>query len=167
MRWLDVLLGRTRPAPPRREQLFALSAAYVTLVTKLGYQAGDRAGIAFRPSTSSYFQEFEREVRGTLKLTEEEMGTKAEFSEDRFGFRWVVLQDEDFEDLVATVHQISIMLADHGFGEQLLAAVFASTSPRASRCTGYTSTRAALSAPSCLQAVTRRATTPRSCASKR
>ncbi|MBI4499383.1 MAG: hypothetical protein HY689_15965 [Chloroflexi bacterium] len=129
-RWLDILLGRTRPARPKREHLFAMATAYVTLDTKLGYRPGERAGIVFRPVTSSYFQEFERELQGILALTHQEMGTQPEFREDTYGFRWVVLHDEDFEDLVATIHQVSQILADHGFGEQALAAVFRFDSPQ-------------------------------------
>jgi hypothetical protein len=129
VRWLDALLGRSRAAPPRDEALFAMATAWVTLVTKLDYTAGRRAGIVFRPSTVSEFNEFERELRGVLDLTGKEMGTQASFSQDSYGFRWVVLEDEDFEDLVATIHQISLMLKGHGFGESALAALFRFNTP--------------------------------------
>ena len=42
----------------------------------------------------------------------------------RLGFEWLVVRDGDFEDLVATVHLIATELQDHGFGPQLLAALF-------------------------------------------
>lgn len=129
MNWLDALLGRKRPAPPRAEALFAMATAYVTLVTKLNYQPGRRAAIVFRPAASSDFHQFETELRGVLTLTGQEMGTQARFTEDEYGFRWVVLEDDDFEDLVATVHQISLMLKDHGFGEAALAALFRFDTP--------------------------------------
>lgn len=130
MRWLDALLGRSRPAPPKGDQLFAMATGYVTMVAQLGFQAADRAGIVFRPVTSSHFAEFEQELRGILALTQKEMGTQLTIREDSFGFRWAILQDANFEDLVATVHQISLLLIDHGFGEQTLAAVFRFDDPQ-------------------------------------
>ncbi|MCX6021416.1 MAG: hypothetical protein NTZ05_06755 [Chloroflexi bacterium] len=129
MGWLDALLGRRRPAPLKGEALFAMATAYVTLVTKLNYTPGQRAGIVFRPSPSSYFAQFEQELRGVLTLTDQEMGTRAAFSEDEYGFRWVALEDSQFEDLVATIHQISLLLKDHGFGDSALAALFRFDTP--------------------------------------
>ena len=43
---------------------------------------------------------------------------------DEFGYEWIIVEDNDFEDLVTTVHLVASELVSHGFGEQLLAAVF-------------------------------------------
>jgi AMMECR1 domain-containing protein len=44
--------------------------------------------------------------------------------EDEFGYEWIVVEDPDFEDLIATVHLVGSELKERGFGPQLLAAVF-------------------------------------------
>jgi hypothetical protein len=43
---------------------------------------------------------------------------------DSYGYLWVILSDPEFEDLVSTIYMVSETLTDHGFGEQLLCAVF-------------------------------------------
>jgi hypothetical protein len=43
---------------------------------------------------------------------------------DEFGFEWLIVRDNDFEELVAGVHLVASELVAHGFGEQLLAAAF-------------------------------------------
>jgi PspAB-like protein len=50
--------------------------------------------------------------------------SKVSRTEDEFGFNWIVIEDDDFEDLVATVHLVASELQARGFGQQLLAAVF-------------------------------------------
>ena len=54
-------------------------------------------------------------------------GTRAPRSSartDSYGYEWLIIRDDDFEDLVTTVHLIASELASRGFGEQLLAAAF-------------------------------------------
>lgn len=123
-RFLDALLGRTRPVRSRLEDLFALSTAHVTLTVNLQQKATGRAGICFRPVSSSRFGALQAELRDLLAVSGRESGTRVETATDPYGFQWVLLQDDDFEDLVATVHLVSLTLRDGGFGEQLLAAVF-------------------------------------------
>jgi hypothetical protein len=43
---------------------------------------------------------------------------------DEFGYEWLKLSDDDFEDLVTTIHVAAQSMTDDGFGEQLLCAVF-------------------------------------------
>jgi hypothetical protein len=43
---------------------------------------------------------------------------------DTFGYRWVIVENEQFEELVAALHMVSITLTEEGFGAQLLAAIF-------------------------------------------
>lgn len=45
-------------------------------------------------------------------------------AEDRFGYRWLLLEDADVEDLVTRVHMINSTLTDAGWGPQLLCSVF-------------------------------------------
>ena len=51
-------------------------------------------------------------------------GRSLERRTDDYGYVWVVVRDEDFEDLVTSTHVVSSELSAYGFGEQLLAAAF-------------------------------------------
>lgn len=122
--FFDALLGRTRPVKSQLEKLFAMSTAYTTLTVDMRERASGRAGICFRPVTSSQFATLEGELTDLLKVSGKETGTAIRTTTDPYGFQWVLLEDAEFEDLVATVHLVSLTLQDGGFGEQLLAAVF-------------------------------------------
>jgi hypothetical protein len=45
-------------------------------------------------------------------------------AEDSYGYRWLLLEDDDVEDLVNRVHLVNSSLADNGWGPQLLCSVF-------------------------------------------
>src|SRR5438034_333019 len=59
-----------------------------------------------------------------LDSVAQEAHSKVERRGDEFGFEWLIVRDNDFEELVAGVHLVASELAAHGFGEQLLAAAF-------------------------------------------
>ena len=59
-----------------------------------------------------------------VKLAFADEGTKMDRSVDEYGYEWLKLTDEDFEDLVTTIHVAAQSMTDDGFGEQLLCAVF-------------------------------------------
>src|SRR5690606_3099133 len=101
-----------------------MATAQVTIEERLGLRPGKRAGVCFRPVESSWFREVEERLVGILAISERETATKVQTLEDHYGYRWVVLEDEDLEALVTTVYMISRELKDQGFGEQLLAAAF-------------------------------------------
>ncbi|MCL4534957.1 MAG: hypothetical protein M1370_07325 [Bacteroidetes bacterium] len=124
MGWLDSLLGRTRPAQSKIEKLFAMSTAQVTLATKLDARPTGRAGITFKPVSVSSFHDTETDLKALLGMASRETGTEVSFATDSLGYQWVLLQDKEFEDLVAALYTISQSLQERGFGEQLLAALF-------------------------------------------
>lgn len=124
MKLLDILLGRTRPARSKLDRLFALSTASITLQANLELEPSGRAGLCFRPLTSSRFDSAEQEMRQLLERSAAASDTQVAFSRDSYGFAWLVLEDPQIEDLVALIHVISLTLQEHRFGEQLLAAVF-------------------------------------------
>lgn len=124
MRILDILLGRTRPVPSQLDRLFAISTAYLTLTADLQLTPGGRAGVTFRPIDSSQFEALETELEGILRISAQETGATIHTATDSFGFQWVTLQDPDFQELVSTIHLVSLNLQDRGFADQLLAAVF-------------------------------------------
>jgi len=122
--FLDSLLGRSRPAPSLIEKLFAMSTAEVSLETQLNMKPDDHAGIVFRPVDSALFDQASQELTDLLKISTKDTETSFEVRTDEFRFRWILLRDPQFEDLVATIHIISQTLVEQQFGEQLLAAVF-------------------------------------------
>lgn len=123
-RLFDALLGRSRPVPSRTEQLFAMSTAVVTLEAQLGLKAGDRGGITFKPVESTFWDRMAVDLDELLAISTRDTGTRYERQTDTYGYRWIILQDPQFEDLVATIHVVSETLVENQFGEQLLAAVF-------------------------------------------
>ncbi len=122
--FFDSLLGRTRPAPSKIERLFAMSTAQVSLETQLNMKADEHAGIVFKPVDSAYFDQASQDLNELLKISTKDTGTIFETRTDEFRFRWILLRDPQFEDLVATIHIISQTLVEQQFGEQLLSAAF-------------------------------------------
>ena len=80
--------------------------------------------VCFRPLESGQFAGMQPELESLLQISARETGTTIHMQTDSFGFQWVTLEDPEFEDLVTTIHLVSLTLQDHGFGDQLLAAVF-------------------------------------------
>jgi hypothetical protein len=120
----DVLFGRKKLKEAQSERLFALSTARVTLEVELGLKPADRAAVLFKSLSSGDFVRTENELHELLDVAARDTGSRVTRREDEFGFDWIVVEDRDFEDLVATVHLIASELQARGFGTQLLAALF-------------------------------------------
>src|SRR5688500_12394500 len=120
----DVLFGRKKLKEAQGERLFALSTARVTLDVELGLKPGKRAAVVFKSLSSGDFVRVENELHELLDVAAREDGSPVTRTGDALGYDWVVVEDNDFEDLVATVHLIGSELKARGFGPQLLAAVF-------------------------------------------
>jgi hypothetical protein len=123
-RLLDSLFGRTRPEPPKMDRIFAMATAHVTLETSLGLTPERVSGITFRPVSSGYFERAADELQQLLEISTRSTGSTFRTKTDNFGFDWIILEDSDFEDMVATIHVVSATLIDHQFGDRLLAALF-------------------------------------------
>ena len=106
------------------DDLFGMTTAYVTMEADLGYLPTTDAALCFSGVDSSQFADAVAEVEAILEAGEEETGTEFEVRGDSKGYEWVVLHDDDFEDLVTSVHFAADTLVEHGFGSRLLAALF-------------------------------------------
>jgi hypothetical protein len=113
----------TREADP--EDLFGLSTAYVTMEAEVGYAPAGEAALCFSGVDSTAFRDAREEVDAVLHAGADETGTRFEFRTDTHGYEWIVLADDEFEDLVTSVHFAADTMIEHGFGSRLLAAVFA------------------------------------------
>ncbi len=126
MGFLDTLFGGSKklkgPAPDR---LFALSTAYVTLQTGHDINTRGAAGIVFQPLGTTDFQRICDEMEQVLRGTGEETGTEVSNHVDEHEYRWMILKDPDLEDLVVGVNAVGDALALGGYGDRVLAAVFA------------------------------------------
>ena len=124
MKFLDALLGRSRPVRSHLEHMMSISTAALAFAASNGLESKGSAGICFRSLSSSQFAGLQRELADLLDVSGRETGTDTLIKEDSFGYHWVVLKDPDFEDLVTTIHMVSLTLSEHGFRDQLLAAAF-------------------------------------------
>jgi hypothetical protein len=124
--FLDALLGgrgkKVKGAAPDR--LFAMTTANVTFETGLGLKHKGTAGIVFQPLATADFEGILAETEELLRGTAEETGTELRSAEDEYGYRWIILRDPDFDDLVVALNTISTQLQGSGYGDRLLCAVF-------------------------------------------
>jgi hypothetical protein len=124
--FLDGLLGtkgKLKGAAPDR--LFAMTTANVTLETGLGLKSKQCAGVVFQPIATADFKQIVEETEELLKGTAEETGTEVRSHDDQYGYRWLILRDDDPDDLVVAMNTVSVELQGAGYGDRLLAAVFA------------------------------------------
>src|SRR5581483_127766 len=120
----DVLFGRKKLPEPKADRLFALTTAAVTLQTELGLTTAGAAAIAFKPQSSGEFRSAFDDVDQLVEAVAQQSGSQVERRSDEYGYDWIVLHDDELEDLVTTAHALASELTAKGFGSQLLAATF-------------------------------------------
>jgi hypothetical protein len=111
----------TREADP--EDLFGMSTAYITMGAELGYDTAGAAALCFSGVDSTDFRDAVEEVHDILERGRVETGTEAYLHEDSKGYEWVVLEDDQVEDLVTSIHFAADTLIERGYGSRLLAAL--------------------------------------------
>ncbi len=124
MGFLDVLRGKRELRKPAADRLFAMSTAYVKMETELSWRSAGRAAIVFQPLATADFDGIVREMEEVVRGTGSDAGTTIERRDDEFGYRWMILADPDFDDLVVGVNAVSTAIEGGGYGERLLCAVF-------------------------------------------
>jgi hypothetical protein len=123
--FLDALLGRRKVKGPAPDRLFAITTAAIELESGPGVRPRGQAAIVFQPLATGDFQAIVAEMEEVVRGTGEETGTTVTTSDDTYGYRWMVLHDDDIEDLAVGVNAVSDALALGGYGERVLCAVFA------------------------------------------
>jgi hypothetical protein len=123
--FFDVITGKRKLAQPAPDRLFAMTTAYVTFDTELDLVSRGTAAIVFQPLATADFTRIVKDMEEVLRATGGETGTTIETSDDKFGYRWMILRDADFEDLVVGINAVSTALEGGGYGERILCAVFA------------------------------------------
>ena len=133
MKFLDALLGRSKPKQPKLDALFGVTGAAITLEAAAGMRSTGQAAVCFKPASGQGFAAAAEELHDLLELAVKEAGSTVSVTDDRFGYRWVVLTDPEMEDLVTSVHLVNSTLEQYGFGPQLLCSVFAFADPSGKR----------------------------------
>jgi hypothetical protein len=122
----DVLRGKRQlKKPVPTDRVFAMTTAQVTLEMQLGLKGSGKAAIVFQPLATADFEGIVRDMEEVVRSSGEETGTTIESTDDDFGYRWMVLADPDFEDLVVGLNAVSTELEGGGYGDRILCAVFA------------------------------------------
>ena len=121
----DSLLGRTKQVQPNLDSLFALPSAAITLELQAGLVTSGHAGVCWKPPSGQAPADVQSEVAKLLDLSDRDPSTPSLRSvEDDLGFRWLLVDGSDVNDLVTNVHQVNSLLAEQGWGPQLLCSVF-------------------------------------------
>ena len=120
MGFLDTLLGRTKPVPPKLDDLFAIPTAAITLQAAMSLVPTGTGSVCFRAAEGRAFSDIEKDVRELLSMGED--AAAIEVTTDSYGFTWLVCRHaaDDIEGLVTDLHAVNSSLVDGGFGPQLL-----------------------------------------------
>ena len=124
MGFLDILRGKRELKQPAPDRLFAMSTAYVKMDMELALKSSGRAAIVFQPLATADFDGIVKDMEEVVEGTGSDVGTKVTKTDDEYGYRWMVLEDPDFDDLVVGVNAVSGAIQGGGYGDRILAAVF-------------------------------------------
>ncbi len=128
MGFLDTLLGRTKPVPPKLDDLFALPSAAITLEAAMDFRPTGSGSVCFRGVEGRSFSDVQKDVQDLLNVSSaHEGGLPVEVSRDTYGFTWLVSShmSDEIEGLVTDLHAVNSALVDNGFGPQLLCTLVA------------------------------------------
>src|SRR3712207_9285738 len=95
------------------------------LECEMGLTTAGTAAIVFQPLSTADFDQVVAEMEEVVRGTGGDTGTVVEKRDDQFGYRWMVLRDPELEDLVVGINGVSTALQAGGYGDRVLAAVFA------------------------------------------
>ncbi len=126
----DVMFGRKRLKGAAPDRLFALATAQVTLDIELGLKPGGAAAVCFKPLSAGTFARADEDMQQLVTAVAAGAGTVMRREQDSLGYDWVVLEDDDLEDLVTGAHTVADEMKSRGFGDRLLAAMFRFTDER-------------------------------------
>ena len=126
MGFLDSILGgRKKLQNANADRLFAMATAQVTLETSLNMRARGQAAIVFQQINNADFKQILTDSEELIKSAAADTGTTISQQADDYGYQWMVFSDPDFDDLVTAVNTVASELQAGGYGDRVLAAVFA------------------------------------------
>ncbi|MEV4228821.1 hypothetical protein AB0J81_17285 [Streptomyces bobili] len=119
---LDILLGRSKPAAPDLDRLFALPSAAVTLEAAAGFTPTGQGAVCFATVEGAAFEQAHREVQALLDADTDRTGPPVRLLRDDYGYSWLVSHRSPGELplLVNDLHAVNSAMEVNGFGPQLL-----------------------------------------------
>jgi hypothetical protein len=124
---LDAIRGRTKPVRANLDALFALPAAAVTLQATAGLVTSGHAGVCFKPPAGQPFAQMQTDLEQLLRSDTSgspDGAASVRDVSDKYGYRWLLVEAADIDDLVTRVHMVHSSLEDAGWSTQLLCSVF-------------------------------------------
>ena len=121
MGFLDTLLGRTKPAKPNLDALFALPSAAVTLQASIGLTPTGVGSVCFKATEGASFDQIISDAEKLLTSDQ----AKVDQTTDDYGYTWIVVHapNSDVGELVTDLHAVNTSLESAGFGASLLCTV--------------------------------------------
>ena len=114
----DTILGRSKPVRANLDALFALPTAALTLQSAGGLVSSGHAGVCWKPPPGQAAADAQKDIA-------ELVGDDAfRYTQDKFDYGWLLLDDSDLEDLVTKIHMANSTLQENGWGPQLLCSAF-------------------------------------------
>lgn len=113
----DSIMGRSKPARPNLDNLFAIPSAAVTLQASMDVVPTGTGSVAFRAPEGKAFADVVADVKALLTATSD---PELEVTKDSYGYTWLTIRAQDISELVNSLHAVNISLQDAGFGPQLL-----------------------------------------------
>ena len=96
------------------EAILAIAVAEPTLSSSLQLTSTGKAGLTYKPASGDAFAELEEEVQGLLHSGQQNTGTRYTVETDEYGYRWVLLGDEQFEDLAMGLYVVGQSFFERG-----------------------------------------------------
>jgi|TARA_B100000809_G_scaffold266242_1_gene328017 hypothetical protein len=118
------LFRKGKGAAKSDDAILAIAVAEQTLSSTHQMFTTGKVGLTFKPDNSEFFSNLEHEMRQLLAAGEKMTGTKYNIVTDDYGYRWIIMADDQFEDLAMAVYAVGQSFNEHGCRDQLLAAVF-------------------------------------------
>jgi len=128
VRFLDALLGRTKPVQPDLDVLFAIPSAAYTLQAALGFAPTGAGAVCFKAAEGAASARSQDDIRALLHL---DHTLDVSVQRDEFGFTWIACRQPvvDLPALMTDLHAINATLAEAGFGPTLLCTVIGFREP--------------------------------------
>jgi hypothetical protein len=118
------LFRRGKGAAKTDDAILAIAVAEPSLSSTHQMFTTGKVGLTFKPNDSEFFSDLENEMRQLLAAGEQMTGTRYSIVTDEYGYRWIIMADDQFEDLAMAVYAVGQSFNEHGCRDQLLAAVF-------------------------------------------
>ena len=121
----DTLLGRRRVAPPAADRLFAITTAAVDLESQNEIVTRGAAAVVFQPLPTGDFERIVTDIEAVVRATGTETESTIEHQTDALGYHWMIVRDNDVDDLAVGLNAVGDELATGGYSDRILCAVFA------------------------------------------